>query len=149
VQTSAHDAGIFASHGRTADWTGGRHPGFDKCGARDVLRDRWKEDIVRFIPIVIVMPVVMAAGVAAAQDSDPNLARNLAATCANCHGTNGVSVGTTESLAGQAKADIARKMQEYKSGARPGTIMPQLAKGYTDAQIDLISGWFAAQKAAK
>jgi cytochrome c553 len=29
----------------------------------------------------------------------------------------------------------------------PGTIMPQLAKGYTDEQIDLVAGWFAAQKA--
>jgi cytochrome c553 len=24
--------------------------------------------------------------------------------------------------------------------------MPQLAKGYTDEQIDLVAGWFAAQK---
>ena len=34
-------------------------------------------------------------------------------------------------------------------GTRPGTIMPQLAKGYTDAQIELVAGWFAAQKPAK
>ena len=104
---------------------------------------------MRYIPIVIVAAVVMAAGAAAAQDNDPNLARNLAATCANCHGTNGASVGGTESLAGQGKADIVRKMQEFKSGTKPGTIMPQLAKGYTDAQIELVSGWFAAQKAPK
>ena len=32
------------------------------------------------------------------------------------------------------------KMQEFKSGKRPGTIMPQLAKGYTDEQIDLVAG---------
>ena len=40
-------------------------------------------------------------------------------------------------------------MQDFKSGRAPGTVMPQLAKGYTDEQIDLIAGWFAAQKAAK
>ena len=84
-----------------------------------------------------------------AQAPDPNLARNLAATCANCHGTNGVSQGETETLAGMPKDDIVRKMQEFKSGAKPGTIMPQLAKGYTDEQIDLVAAWFAAQKAAK
>jgi len=40
-------------------------------------------------------------------------------------------------------------MQEYKSGARTGTIMNQLAKGYTDEQIEALAGWFAARKASK
>ena len=84
---------------------------------------------------------------AAGQGSDPNLGRNLAATCANCHGTNGVSVGEGASLAGKPKDETLRKMQDHKKGTVPGTIMPQLAKGYTDEQIDLVAGWFAAQKA--
>ena len=88
----------------------------------------------------------LAAGTAAAQAPDPNLARNIAAGCANCHGTNGVSKGGMPSLAGQPKADLVRKMQDFKAGRTPATIMPQLAKGYTDEQIDLIAGWFAAQK---
>ena len=33
----------------------------------------------------------------AAQAQDANLARNLAATCANCHGTNGNVRGRTSS----------------------------------------------------
>ena len=40
------------------------------------------------------------------------------------------------SLAGRPKDDIVRKMQDFKAGRLPGTIMPQLAKGYTDAQIE-------------
>ena len=84
---------------------------------------------------------------ALAQAPDPNLGRNLAATCANCHGTNGVSVGEVASLAGRPKDDLVRRMQDYKKGTVPGTIMPQLAKGYTDEQIALVAGWFAAQKA--
>jgi sulfide dehydrogenase cytochrome subunit len=90
--------------------------------------------------------LLATAGVASAQQPDPNLARNLAAACANCHGTNGVSQGGMPSLAGQAKTDLVRKMQDYKAGRTQGTIMPQLAKGYTDEQTDLIAGWFAAQK---
>ncbi len=82
----------------------------------------------------------------AAQANDPNLARNLAATCAFCHGTGGVSQGVVPSLAGTARDELTLKLQEFKSGKRTGTIMPQLAKGYTDEQIDLIAGWFAAQK---
>jgi len=91
--------------------------------------------------------VALGAAHATAQGSDPNLGRNLAATCANCHGTNGVSVGEVVSLASKPKDEIVRKMQDYKKGTVPGTIMPQLAKGYTDEQIDLVAGWFAAQKA--
>jgi sulfide dehydrogenase cytochrome subunit len=88
----------------------------------------------------------LAAGTSAAQAPDPNLARNIAAGCASCHGTTGVSKGGMPSLAGQAKADLVRKMQDFKAGRTPATVMTQLAKGYTDEQIDLIAGWFAAQK---
>jgi cytochrome c553 len=38
-------------------------------------------------------------------------------------------------------------MQDFKAGRRTGTIMPQLAKGYTDPQIEALAAWFAAQKA--
>jgi cytochrome c553 len=44
---------------------------------------------------------------------------------------------------------MIRTIQEFKAGARPATIMQQLAKGYTDEQIALIAGWFAAQKAPR
>jgi cytochrome c553 len=101
-------------------------------------------------PALIAAAAMLAtAAPVAAQGSDPNLGRNLAATCANCHGTNGVSVGEVESLAGKPKDELVRKMQEFKTGAKPGTIMPQLAKGYTDDQIQVLAGWFAAQKPAK
>ena len=103
---------------------------------------------MRTIPLVVAATLAtLGATHAAAQGSDPNLGRNLAATCANCHGTNGVSVGPVESLAGMPKDEIVRKMQDYKKGAKPATVMTQLAKGYTDEQIDIVAGWFAAQKA--
>ena len=103
---------------------------------------------MRRIPIVVAATVaVLASAHSAGQGTDPNLARGLAATCANCHGTNGVSQGEVESLAGQKKEDLVRKMQEFKTGKRPATIMHQLAKGYTDEQIELIADWFAARKA--
>jgi len=87
-----------------------------------------------------------AAMPALAQAPDPNLGRNLAATCANCHGTNGVSQGAVASLAGLPKADIVDKMNAFRDGKRPATIMHQLAKGYTPEQVELVAAWFAAQK---
>ena len=82
---------------------------------------------------------------AAAQDN--GVARSLAATCANCHGTDGRSVGTeVTGLAGMPKDFIVQRMNEFKSGKRPATVMHQLAKGYSDQQIDVIAAYFAAQR---
>ncbi len=78
--------------------------------------------------------------------ADELQARSWAASCANCHGTNGIAQEGMESLAGRTKEELVRKMMEYKNGKRPGTVMPQLAKGYSDDQIDKLSAYFAALK---
>ena len=76
----------------------------------------------------------------------PAQARSWAAGCANCHGTDGKAQPGHESLAGVAKEDIIKKMQDFKAGRKPATLMHQLAKGYSDEQIEAIAGYFAAQK---
>ena len=90
----------------------------------------------------------LIAGASTAHAADPNLARNLAATCANCHGTNGHAVPGSGlgSLAGVPKDITLQKLADFKSGAIPASIMHQIAKGYSDAQLELIAGYFAAQK---
>jgi len=82
-----------------------------------------------------------------AQGTDPKLGRNLAAACANCHGTNGVSQQGMPNLAGQQRAYLVQQMQDFKTGKRPATIMHQLAKGYSDEQIEALAAYFSAQKA--
>lgn len=72
--------------------------------------------------------------------------RSLAASCANCHGTLGVAQPGMESLAGQSKEDLQKKMMDFKSGKKPATIMHQLSKGYTDAQIEQLAVYFSALK---
>ena len=91
--------------------------------------------------------LIAATGLAQAQDA--NLARNLAATCANCHGTNGQARGDMKPLAGLTADKIVAMLADYKSGNQPATIMHQIAKGYTDEQIRLVAGYFAAQPAKK
>jgi sulfide dehydrogenase cytochrome subunit len=98
-------------------------------------------------------PLLLAAALAAAlpagvlaQTADANLGRNLSANCANCHGTNGRSVGGMPALAGRPRDQTAQMLREFRDGKRPATIMHQLAKGYTDAQIDAIAAYLSAQK---
>jgi len=84
---------------------------------------------------------------ASAADVGPyaNLGRDIAANCANCHGTDGRSRGAIPGLAGQDAAVIVQRMKEFRDGRRAATVMQQLAKGYTDAQIEAAAAYFAAQ----
>ena len=74
--------------------------------------------------------------------------KSLAATCANCHGTNGKAVegSSVVSIAGLDRAYMVAQMKAFKAGTRPATIMHQLSKGYSDAQIETLATYFAAQK---
>jgi cytochrome subunit of sulfide dehydrogenase len=74
---------------------------------------------------------------------DKHLARNLAAACANCHGTNGKSVAEVPSLSGVAANVTIQKMKDFREAKIPATIMHQLAKGYTDEQVALIADYYA------
>jgi len=85
-----------------------------------------------------------AAPTASAQNAA--LGRDLAATCANCHGTNGNARAGMRSLAGAPPDRIVAAMADFKNGNQPSTIMQQIAKGYSDAQVQLIADFFAAQK---
>ncbi|RYX94012.1 MAG: c-type cytochrome [Comamonadaceae bacterium] len=88
------------------------------------------------------------AATAHAQDKDALYIKSLAATCAGCHGTNGAaSAGSSvPALAGMPKDYMVAQMKAFKAGTRPATIMHQLSKGYSDAQIEQMATYFAAQK---
>ena len=91
--------------------------------------------------------ILMLSTSALCSAQDPNAGRALAATCSNCHGTNGHAVGGMASLAGRPRAELARMMRGFREGTRPSTIMGQLAKGFTDAQIEAVSAYFSARPA--
>jgi cytochrome subunit of sulfide dehydrogenase len=94
----------------------------------------------------ILAAALAAAALPALAQEDP-AARSLAATCASCHGTAGRSASKEViSLAGLPKEFLVSQLKAFRDGQRPGTIMHQLAKGYTEAQIDIVAGYFAAQK---
>lgn len=96
--------------------------------------------------LVRSLPLILLGAVAGTAQADAVHIRSLAATCAACHGTNGVAEAGMESLAGKPKEDIQKKMLDFKSGKKPATIMHQLAKGYSDEQIEQLASYFAAQK---
>jgi cytochrome c553 len=77
---------------------------------------------------------------------DLHVGRSLAATCANCHGTDGRPRGQAmRPLAGMPAEALLARLADYRSGRQPGTVMPQIVKGYTEEQLRLVAAYFAAQ----
>ena len=92
---------------------------------------------------------ILLAGAAciALQAHAQDRAQQLASACASCHGTEGRSDGKVlPPLAGMPRDHIAAQMRAFRDGQRPATVMHQIAKGYTDEQIDALAAFFAAQK---
>jgi cytochrome subunit of sulfide dehydrogenase len=110
------------------------------------VQTRWKR------PLRAVLMVATLAGAgftpAVAQDAKALQQQALAATCANCHGTQGQAVpnASVPGLAGLPASYVVEQMKAFKAGTRPATVMHQLAKGYSEAQIDAIAAYYAAQK---
>jgi cytochrome c553 len=85
--------------------------------------------------------------VAPAMAAEPPPGRLLASHCAQCHGTNGNAVNF-ESLAGESASELYKELREMKYRSRPEDIMDLQARGYTDAQLWLISQYYATQSRA-
>lgn len=101
------------------------------------MRPRWEGAALVFVCSLSVgqdLPIDDSAG------------RDLAAGCAVCHGTAGRSAGGMPALAGLDKAYIERRMSEFKTGARPATVMHHIARGYDERQIALIAEYFSRQR---
>ena len=98
--------------------------------------------------VAVLVTFALCSTAALAQDAFALRASSLAATCANCHGTAGRSVdgASVPGLAGLPAAYTVEQMKAFKSGARPATVMHQIAKGYSDVQIEQVAAWYAAQK---
>jgi cytochrome subunit of sulfide dehydrogenase len=102
--------------------------------------------MMRRSKILVAVALAGLCGWANAQAIDPLQLRSWAAACANCHGTAGVAQNGMESLAGANKDDMLKKLMDFKTGRKPATLMHQLAKGYSDEQLQALAGYFAALK---
>lgn len=98
------------------------------------------------VPLQVALVLGLAAASAGSMAASSLQVRSLAASCANCHGTNGVAQPGMESLAGKPKDDLLKKMLDFKTGKKPATLMHQLSKGYTDEQLEQLAAHFAAMQ---
>ena len=95
---------------------------------------------------IAAIAVMLSSGAHAQPDT--LYVRTLAANCAQCHGTDGHAASGSElpTLAGMPRESLLAQLNAFKAGTRPSTIMGQIAKGYSEPQLEQLAAWFAAQK---
>jgi len=94
---------------------------------------------------------LLAAGAgtqAWAKDPQRLRTRALAASCAQCHGTDGHAVEgeALVRLAGLPRDYLMTQLLAFRTGQRPATVMHQITRGYSQEQLDEVATYLAAQK---
>jgi cytochrome subunit of sulfide dehydrogenase len=99
-------------------------------------------------PLAALVLTGLAVSAALAQDATTLNTRSLAATCASCHGTDGrpVAGSALAPLAGMPREVMLAQFKAFKDGSRPATVMHQLAKGYSDQQVEALATYFSTLK---
>jgi cytochrome c553 len=101
---------------------------------------------LRLVAVALAVLAVVAVSRAASAQS-PSSGRTLVATCANCHGTKAQDAGAIPSIAGRPREVIAGQLRRFRAGAPEATLMHQLAKAYTDEEIEMLAAHFASRRA--
>jgi len=93
------------------------------------------------IAFVSTFALISFDAIAQNQDAQVLYNRALAATCANCHGTDakGIENAGMPLINQLTEKNMLTQLMAFKTGSRAGTIMPQLMKGYTDEQLQIIA----------
>ena len=92
------------------------------------------------LAVLIAMCVAMPA---VAGDIAAGKAKS--ATCAACHGANGISqIPMYPNLAGQKEQYLALQMKAFRDGERKNMVMAPMAKPLSDEDIANLSAYYAS-----
>lgn len=96
--------------------------------------------------VAIVGCGLIAASSAAFAGGDAAAGKAKSATCAGCHGANGVSATPMyPNLAGQKEQYLAKAINDYKSGGRSDATMKAMVAALSDADIANLAAFYAGQ----
>jgi cytochrome c553 len=86
------------------------------------------------------LALAMLPAAALAQAGPPG-----AASCSGCHAPAVSPAIVVPPINGRPANETVIALREFKSGARPATVMGRIAKGFNDGETDAIAAWFATQ----
>lgn len=103
------------------------------------LSDQEIEDVAAYLATLGAETVEAGGGEAPAFDK--------AATCAACHGQNGIGASPVwPTLAGQHEDYIVHALNQYRDGTRKDPVMAPMAAPLTDADVKQLAAYFSGLK---
>jgi cytochrome c553 len=93
-----------------------------------------------------LLTALFAATVATtASAGDIAAGKKRSATCAGCHGADGISaVPHYPNLAGQQEAYIILTLKGFRDGTRENNVMNAMAKSLSDADIENLAAFYSS-----
>ena len=95
--------------------------------------------------VALITLTLLVFNAAPAIAGDAAAGKVKSATCAACHGANGISGNDLwPNLAGQKKGYLAAQLQAFRDGARSNPVMSPMAKGLSDTDIADLAAYYAS-----
>jgi cytochrome c553 len=101
--------------------------------------------MMKIVSVIIMSALLGLSGSVLAGDAAAGKAK--AATCAGCHGAEGVSNNPLwPNLKGQKEGYLIKQMKAFRDGTRTDPMMSPMAKPLTDADIDNVAAYYSSLK---
>lgn len=93
----------------------------------------------------LVLLLTSTYTILAQADGNPIIGKKKSLSCAGCHGTNGIGLGSEfPNLAGQKQAYLIKQMKAFKDGTRIDPTMKAMAASLSDNDIKHIAAYFSS-----
>lgn len=93
------------------------------------------------MPRLTALPFFAAVLLAGSLQAAPPDGAALAMACNACHGAADMPV-----LAGMAQQDFLDKLHAFQTGKQTATIMPRIARAYSEEELAAMAAYFAEQR---
>lgn len=93
-----------------------------------------------------VLTLVLTVPVTAQTPPADASVKGWATACMACHGTNGKAQGVGLLIGGRSERELFEALQGFRSGQRGGSIMPQLAKAFSEPELKALAVEFSKFK---
>lgn len=95
--------------------------------------------------IMSVAAVALMATSEPAQAGDPEAGEAISATCAACHGADGIgTLPIYPVIAGQYEDYLVHALKAYRDGARKNIVMGGMAAALSDEDIENLAAYYAS-----
>lgn len=98
--------------------------------------------MTKLIGIMVITTLMASTGQAIAGDAAAGQAKS--ASCAGCHGANGISSNDLwPNLAGQKATYLSKQIKAFRDGQRNDPMMSNMVKNLTDQDADDLAAYYS------